>query len=66
MPANACPVCLGARIRLACPAVLCLDRVKDVYDCPDCGAAFYHPTPSAEEISRCYPPVYFGTFFKQY
>ena len=38
MPANACPVCLGARIRSACPAVLSLDCVKEVYDCPDCGA----------------------------
>jgi SAM-dependent methyltransferase len=66
MPGNTCPVCLASGIRQVCPAVLCLDCVKDIYACPDCGAAFYYPVPSAGEVARCYPPVYFGTFFKQY
>lgn len=66
MPVQACPVCLHGAARFACPAQLCLDCVKEIHECPDCGAAFYLPPPSPEEIARCYPPVYFGTFFKQY
>jgi SAM-dependent methyltransferase len=66
MADNSCPLCLGNRVRFACPAVLCLDCVRNISECPDCGAAFYHPAPSADEIARCYPPAYFGTFFKQY
>jgi len=66
MLGNFCPVCLASGVRLVCPAVLCRDCVKNVCECPDCGAAFYYPVPSAGEVARCRPPAYCGTFFKQY
>jgi len=61
-----CPVCRTAAVRFACPAVLCAGCVKDIYECARCGAAFYFPIPAPDEIARCYPPAYFGGFFKQY
>jgi SAM-dependent methyltransferase len=61
-----CPVCLDGEPRFACRAVLYAGCERDVYDCARCGAAYYFPMPSGEDIGRCYPPVYFEGFFKQY
>jgi len=66
MAANACPVCFSSAMRYVCPARLDSDYVRDVYECPDCGAAFYHPTPSADDVARCDAPAWVGTFFMRY
>jgi|SRR5579883_2157824 len=66
MSADLCPVCARGRPRFCCRALLYAGREGDIHDCPDCGAAFYRPMPSYEEIARCYPPVYFRDFLKQY
>lgn len=63
---SACPICRGGPTRLACKALLCADCEGEIHECPACGAAFYSPAPSPEEIARCYPPQYFEGFFKQY
>lgn len=61
-----CPVCLQGTPAPVCAAVLYSGCEKSISLCPDCGAAFYFPIPSGTEIARCYPPAYFGGFFKQY
>jgi SAM-dependent methyltransferase len=61
-----CPVCLEGEPQFAVRAVLYAGRERDISECARCGAAYYFPVPSGEEIGRCYPPVYFEGFFKQY
>ncbi|OGR90596.1 MAG: hypothetical protein A2V88_02380 [Elusimicrobia bacterium RBG_16_66_12] len=61
-----CPVCLRGSPAPVCRAVLSPGHERGISRCPDCGAAYYFPIPSGEEIARCYPPAYFGGFFKQY
>ena len=39
---------------------------REVSECAECGAAYYLPIPSNEDVARCYPPAYYGGFFKQY
>ncbi len=63
---SVCPVCQKGEPVFAVRALLYAGCERDIYDCPACGAAFYHPVPSGEDIGRCYPPVYFEGFFKQY
>jgi len=62
----ACPVCLGGPTSFACKALLYAGAERDVHECAACGAAFYSPIPSLADIGRCYPPAYYGGFFKQY
>ncbi|MBI5239050.1 MAG: class I SAM-dependent methyltransferase [Elusimicrobia bacterium] len=66
MPAQACPVCLHGAARFARSAELGPGRARDIHECPDCGAAFYLPAPSAEDIARCRPPAGSGALFKRY
>ncbi len=66
MAEHGCPVCRAGEPAFACKAVLYSGCERDVYECASCGAAFYQPTPSLEDIGRCYPPAYYGGFFKQY
>lgn len=61
-----CPVCLRGSPVPVCRAVLYPGHERGISRCPDCGAAYYLPVPSGAEIARCYPPAYFGGFFKQY
>ncbi|HAH05455.1 MAG TPA: hypothetical protein DCM05_02840 [Elusimicrobia bacterium] len=61
-----CPVCLKGAPRFACRALLYPGAERAVSECPDCGSAFYHPMPPPEDIARCYPPLYFRDFFRQY
>ena len=63
---SGCPVCLKGEPVFAVRAVLYAGCERDIHDCRACGAAFYYPVPSGEDIGRCYPPVYFEGFFKQY
>ncbi|MBI5245377.1 MAG: class I SAM-dependent methyltransferase [Elusimicrobia bacterium] len=63
---SACPLCLGGPARFACKVLLYADCELEIHDCPDCGAAFYSPAPSPEQIGLCYPAQYFEGFFKQY
>ncbi|MFH1725727.1 MAG: class I SAM-dependent methyltransferase [Elusimicrobiota bacterium] len=39
---------------------------REVFSCGECGASYFWPVPSPEDIARCYPPVYFRDFLKQY
>ena len=64
--ASLCPACARGTPRFACKALLYRGCEREIWDCPDCGAAFFHPTPAPEDIARCYPPVYFRDFLKQY
>ena len=66
MEPDLCPVCGRGRPRFACRAILYAGCEREIHDCPECGAAYYRPMPSYEEIARCYPPVYFRDFLKQY
>ena len=59
-------MCRAGAPAFVCKAVLYAGCERDVHECASCGAAFYHPTPSFEDIARCYPPAYYGGFFKQY
>lgn len=61
-----CPLCLEGVPSFACKAELFPGRGWDVRSCPSCGGAFYHPIPGPEDVARCYPPVYYTDFFKQY
>jgi SAM-dependent methyltransferase len=61
-----CPVCLEGRPSFLCRALLHAGCPRDILRCPGCGASFYWPLPSPEEIARCYPPLYFDGFFRQY
>jgi SAM-dependent methyltransferase len=66
MAGNACPVCLGNVVRPVCPAVLYPGCIKDICGCPDCGAAFFYPGPTPEEIALGRPQVRCGDLFKRY
>ena len=66
MAENVCPVCRAGAPAFACKALLYAGCERDVSECASCGAAFYWPVPSFEDIGRCYPPAYYGGFFKQY
>ena len=39
---------------------------RDIHECARCGAAYYFPVPAVEDVARCYPPAYYGGFFRQY
>lgn len=59
-------MCRRGAPAFACRALLYAGRERDAAECGACGAAFYWPVPPIEEIARCYPPAYYGGFFKQY
>jgi SAM-dependent methyltransferase len=49
-----------------CQAILSAGHEHPIHSCAACGASFFWPLPSAEEIARCYPHTYFRDFFKQF
>lgn len=66
MAETVCPVCRAGAPTFACKALLYAGCEREIHECAACGAAFYWPVPSLEDIGRCYPPAYYGGFFKQY
>ncbi|HVE15032.1 MAG TPA: class I SAM-dependent methyltransferase, partial [Elusimicrobiota bacterium] len=61
-----CPVCAQAEPLLLCRALLYPGCEREIHECPACGAAYFWPVPSPEDVSRCYPHAYFRDFFKNY
>lgn len=61
-----CLVCLEGKPQPACKTLLYPGAPRDIVECPACGASYYQPVPSIEEVTRCYPHAYFTDFFKQY
>ncbi len=60
-----CPAC-GGPTAFVCRAILYPGAERDARECAACASAFYWPVPSFEDIARCYPPAYYGGFFRQY
>jgi SAM-dependent methyltransferase len=63
---NDCPVCRSGAPSFACKALLHPGAELEIHECPECRSGFYLPMPPVSEIARCYPPLYFRDFFKQY
>lgn len=61
-----CPVCRAGSPVPVCRALLYAGCEREICECAACGAAYYYPVPPVEDVARCYPPAYYGGFFKQY
>ncbi|MBI3297665.1 MAG: class I SAM-dependent methyltransferase [Elusimicrobia bacterium] len=61
-----CIICLEGKPGPACKTLLYPGAVRQIVECPACGASYYDPVPPVEEVTRCYPHAYFTDFFKQY
>ena len=55
-----CPICGDERPKaVRCPTALKREAVFDLAECAACGASYFHPMPSAEQLADFYSGSYY-------